>query len=221
MPTDIHQEPVTDFESKSRSPRKRRSSFDRQHFHSGSVLAVTTGGTGSSTDVSPSSSFSTDTGNSCGNDGAGTGVWLDSSLDESGAAISLQLGNVAMGDADHKRHYDNLTPTDLTLATMELNVNAETSVGKLTLPDSNSPDQREDAVEEPSGDGVAVATAEPSSAAEAEDHSPLFCPPLYRQRYSFVRDILTRHDVTSVVDFGCAEPKLLAFLKFCPNIEVS
>ena len=54
---------------------------------------------------------------------------------------------------------------------------------------------------------------------EAEDQSPLFSPPLYRQRYSFVRDLLVRHDVTSVVDFGCAEPKLLAFLKFCPNME--
>ena len=61
--------------------------------------------------------------------------------------------------------------------------------------------------------------ASPNTNEEAEDKSPLFTPPLYRQRYSFVRDILVQHDVTSVVDFGCAEPKLLAFLKYCQNIE--
>ena len=54
---------------------------------------------------------------------------------------------------------------------------------------------------------------------EKEDSSPLFSPPLYRQRYYFVREILLRHGAKSVVDFGCAEPKLLSFLKFTHDFE--
>ena len=60
-----------------------------------------------------------------------------------------------------------------------------------------------------------------ASSQEKEDNSPLFSPPLYRQRYHFVRDILLKHGVKSVVDFGCAEPKLLAFLKFTHDFEVN
>jgi len=45
------------------------------------------------------------------------------------------------------------------------------------------------------------------------DTSPLFTPPLYRQRYTFTRDILKQHQVESVVDMGCSQPRLLEVLR--------
>ena len=70
-----------------------------------------------------------------------------------------------------------------------------------------------------SADPASADPAAPRLTQEKEDNSPLFSPPLYRQRYYFVRDILLQHEAKSVVDFGCAEPKLLSFLKFTHQFE--
>ncbi|XP_076454570.1 small RNA 2'-O-methyltransferase-like [Babylonia areolata] len=45
---------------------------------------------------------------------------------------------------------------------------------------------------------------------------PKFNPPVYSQRYALVQDVLRKHCVESVVDFGCAECKIIYFLK---NVE--
>ncbi|XP_050388789.1 small RNA 2'-O-methyltransferase isoform X1 [Patella vulgata] len=48
---------------------------------------------------------------------------------------------------------------------------------------------------------------------------PRFCPPLYIQRYGFVRKILDQHKIKSVVDFGCAECKILTLMKAVESLE--
>ncbi|KAG1176225.1 hypothetical protein G6F70_003516 [Rhizopus microsporus] len=39
-----------------------------------------------------------------------------------------------------------------------------------------------------------------------------FCPPLWRQRRSFIVDILDRFQIKSVIDYGCGEGNILSFL---------
>ncbi|XP_021357305.1 small RNA 2'-O-methyltransferase-like [Mizuhopecten yessoensis] len=48
---------------------------------------------------------------------------------------------------------------------------------------------------------------------------PVFDPPLYQQRYSFVADKLNSLNVQSVVDFGCAECQLSRFLADIPSVQ--
>ncbi|KAI8140450.1 hypothetical protein BJV82DRAFT_218469 [Fennellomyces sp. T-0311] len=45
-----------------------------------------------------------------------------------------------------------------------------------------------------------------------EDRSGKFNPPLWRQRRSFILDILRKYKVSSVVDYGCGEGSVLSFL---------
>ncbi|XP_005148137.1 small RNA 2'-O-methyltransferase [Melopsittacus undulatus] len=47
-----------------------------------------------------------------------------------------------------------------------------------------------------------------------------FTPPLYRQRYQFVKDLVGKYKPKKVADLGCADCKLLCMLKFCGCIEV-
>ncbi|XP_041370773.1 small RNA 2'-O-methyltransferase-like [Gigantopelta aegis] len=48
---------------------------------------------------------------------------------------------------------------------------------------------------------------------------PMFDPPLYVQRYGFVREVLEKHLVKSVVDFGSAQCKIITLLKTVPSLE--
>ncbi|XP_033732637.1 small RNA 2'-O-methyltransferase-like [Pecten maximus] len=48
---------------------------------------------------------------------------------------------------------------------------------------------------------------------------PMFDPPLYIQRYSFVADKLNSLNVQSVVDFGCAECQLSRFLSDIASVQ--
>ncbi|KAJ8662484.1 hypothetical protein O0I10_001444 [Lichtheimia ornata] len=45
-----------------------------------------------------------------------------------------------------------------------------------------------------------------------EDHYTTFSPPLWRQRRTFILDILRQHNVSSVLDYGCGEGSVLSFL---------
>ncbi|XP_005997796.1 small RNA 2'-O-methyltransferase [Latimeria chalumnae] len=47
-----------------------------------------------------------------------------------------------------------------------------------------------------------------------------FTPPLYKQRYNFVADVVNTYQPKKVVDMGCADCTLLWKLKFCNCIEV-
>ncbi|KAM4659928.1 small RNA 2'-O-methyltransferase [Amazona ochrocephala] len=47
-----------------------------------------------------------------------------------------------------------------------------------------------------------------------------FTPPLYRQRYQFVKDLVDKYKPKKVADLGCADCTLLCMLKFCSCIEV-
>ncbi|XP_052657964.1 small RNA 2'-O-methyltransferase isoform X1 [Harpia harpyja] len=47
-----------------------------------------------------------------------------------------------------------------------------------------------------------------------------FTPPLYKQRYHFVKDLVGKYKPKKVADLGCADCTLLWMLKFCSCIEV-
>ncbi|NWH77869.1 HENMT methyltransferase, partial [Piaya cayana] len=47
-----------------------------------------------------------------------------------------------------------------------------------------------------------------------------FTPPLYQQRYQFVKDLVEKHKPKKVADLGCADCTLLWMLKCCSCIEV-
>uniref|UniRef100_A0A8C6MZA4 Small RNA 2'-O-methyltransferase n=1 Tax=Mus spicilegus TaxID=10103 RepID=A0A8C6MZA4_MUSSI len=47
-----------------------------------------------------------------------------------------------------------------------------------------------------------------------------FKPPLYKQRYQFVRDLVDRHEPKKVADLGCGDAKLLKLLKIYPCIQL-
>uniref|UniRef100_G1TMH4 Small RNA 2'-O-methyltransferase n=1 Tax=Oryctolagus cuniculus TaxID=9986 RepID=G1TMH4_RABIT len=46
-----------------------------------------------------------------------------------------------------------------------------------------------------------------------------FKPPLYRQRYQFVKDIVDQHEPKKVADLGCGDTSLIRLLKVYPCIE--
>ncbi|KAI7853050.1 hypothetical protein BDC45DRAFT_174767 [Circinella umbellata] len=45
-----------------------------------------------------------------------------------------------------------------------------------------------------------------------EDRSGFFNPPLWRQRRTFILDILRKHGASTVLDYGCGEASVLSFL---------
>ncbi|NXF04889.1 HENMT methyltransferase, partial [Smithornis capensis] len=47
-----------------------------------------------------------------------------------------------------------------------------------------------------------------------------FTPPLYQQRYQFVKDLVEKYKPKKVADLGCADCRLLWMLKFCSCVEV-
>ncbi|XP_004853657.1 small RNA 2'-O-methyltransferase isoform X3 [Heterocephalus glaber] len=47
-----------------------------------------------------------------------------------------------------------------------------------------------------------------------------FKPPLYKQRYQFVRDLVRRHEPKKVADLGCGDTELLRLLKIYPCIQL-
>ncbi|XP_067997063.1 small RNA 2'-O-methyltransferase isoform X1 [Melanerpes formicivorus] len=47
-----------------------------------------------------------------------------------------------------------------------------------------------------------------------------FTPPLSKQRYQFVKDLVEKYKPQKVADLGCADCRLLWILKFCSCIEV-
>ncbi|NXQ82955.1 HENMT methyltransferase, partial [Nyctibius grandis] len=47
-----------------------------------------------------------------------------------------------------------------------------------------------------------------------------FTPPLYKQRYQFIKDLVGKYKPKKVADLGCADGTLLWMLKFCSCIEV-
>ncbi|NWY62501.1 HENMT methyltransferase, partial [Chionis minor] len=47
-----------------------------------------------------------------------------------------------------------------------------------------------------------------------------FTPPLYKQRYQFIKDLVGKYKPKKVADLGCADCSLLWMLKFCSCIEV-
>ncbi|XP_042320347.1 small RNA 2'-O-methyltransferase isoform X2 [Sceloporus undulatus] len=47
-----------------------------------------------------------------------------------------------------------------------------------------------------------------------------FTPPLYKQRYQFIKQLVSKHKPKKVADLGCADCMLLWMLKFCNCIEV-
>uniref|UniRef100_A0A2D4GWU2 Small RNA 2'-O-methyltransferase n=1 Tax=Micrurus corallinus TaxID=54390 RepID=A0A2D4GWU2_MICCO len=46
-----------------------------------------------------------------------------------------------------------------------------------------------------------------------------FTPPLYKQRYHFIKQLVDKHRPKKVADLGCANCRLLWMLKFCNCIE--
>ncbi|KFQ31924.1 Small RNA 2'-O-methyltransferase [Mesitornis unicolor] len=53
-----------------------------------------------------------------------------------------------------------------------------------------------------------------------EQFTGIFTPPLYKQRYQFVKDIVGKYKPKKVADLGCSDCTLLWMLKFCSCIEV-
>ncbi|XP_023577466.1 small RNA 2'-O-methyltransferase, partial [Octodon degus] len=47
-----------------------------------------------------------------------------------------------------------------------------------------------------------------------------FKPPLYKQRYQFVRDLVDQHKPKKVADLGCGDTELLRLLKIYPCIQL-
>ncbi|NWX14826.1 HENMT methyltransferase, partial [Aegotheles bennettii] len=47
-----------------------------------------------------------------------------------------------------------------------------------------------------------------------------FTPPLYKQRYQFIKDLVAKYKPKKVADLGCADCTLLWMLRFCSCIEV-
>ncbi|XP_003479236.2 small RNA 2'-O-methyltransferase [Cavia porcellus] len=47
-----------------------------------------------------------------------------------------------------------------------------------------------------------------------------FKPPLYKQRYQFVRDLVDQHEPKKVADLGCGDTELLRLLKIYPCIQL-
>ncbi|XP_015268620.1 PREDICTED: small RNA 2'-O-methyltransferase [Gekko japonicus] len=47
-----------------------------------------------------------------------------------------------------------------------------------------------------------------------------FTPPLYKQRYQFIKQLVNKHKPKKVADLGCADCRLLWMLKFCNCIEM-
>ncbi|XP_048353204.1 small RNA 2'-O-methyltransferase isoform X2 [Sphaerodactylus townsendi] len=47
-----------------------------------------------------------------------------------------------------------------------------------------------------------------------------FTPPLYKQRYQFIKQLVIKHKPKKVADLGCADCRLLWMLKFCNCIEI-
>ncbi|GCB82550.1 hypothetical protein scyTo_0021641, partial [Scyliorhinus torazame] len=47
-----------------------------------------------------------------------------------------------------------------------------------------------------------------------------FTPPLYKQRYQLVSELVEKYRARKVADLGCAECTLLSRLKFCSCIEL-
>ncbi|XP_074455656.1 small RNA 2'-O-methyltransferase [Larus michahellis] len=47
-----------------------------------------------------------------------------------------------------------------------------------------------------------------------------FTPPLYKQRYQFIKDLVGKYKPKKVADLGCADCTLLWMLKFCSCVEV-
>ncbi|XP_008067857.1 small RNA 2'-O-methyltransferase [Carlito syrichta] len=47
-----------------------------------------------------------------------------------------------------------------------------------------------------------------------------FNPPLYRQRYQFVKDLVDEREPKKVADLGCGDTSLMTLLRVCPCIEL-
>ncbi|KAI9358204.1 hypothetical protein BD770DRAFT_86621 [Pilaira anomala] len=43
-------------------------------------------------------------------------------------------------------------------------------------------------------------------------YKEFFCPPLWRQRRIFIKDVLTRFKIKTVLDYGCGEAAVLSYL---------
>lgn len=56
---------------------------------------------------------------------------------------------------------------------------------------------------------------------EKDGGAPVFYPPLYKQRYDFVRRTICEKlpDVSTVADFGCAEGSFIRYLKKIPTLK--
>ena len=62
----------------------------------------------------------------------------------------------------------------------------------------------------------------PGGELSEEKGEVLFSPPLYKQRYQAVLDILNSHPgapLVTVADLGCAELKFVSLLKDAPGVE--
>ncbi|XP_035684937.1 small RNA 2'-O-methyltransferase-like [Branchiostoma floridae] len=80
---------------------------------------------------------------------------------------------------------------------------------------ANDKEGEEEAQESASSEGAASATVED----EEEFGGPVFSPPLYRQRYQTVADLVKKYKPKRLLDFGCAEGKLIKFLKPEESLE--
>ena len=58
-----------------------------------------------------------------------------------------------------------------------------------------------------------------ASETEEESYEVKFDPPVSKQRYRAVLDVAKSHNVKSVVDFGCAECKMLIMYKNILTLE--
>lgn len=54
---------------------------------------------------------------------------------------------------------------------------------------------------------------------EAEQEEALFDPPLYKQRYNVVTDIINSFKAKIVIDMGCSEGQFIGRIKHCPTVE--
>ncbi|XP_066293558.1 small RNA 2'-O-methyltransferase-like [Branchiostoma lanceolatum] len=85
------------------------------------------------------------------------------------------------------------------------------------MEDADDPplDKPGEAQDSASSESVGSATVED----EEEFGGPVFSPPLYRQRYQTVADLVKKYRPKRLVDFGCAEGKLIRFLKPEESLE--
>ena len=86
--------------------------------------------------------------------------------------------------------------------------------------DSKTDEKHEQQVSEDENEDDEIVGPYIHNEVESDEECGMFDPPLYKQRYHAVTDIINRVKAKRVVDMGCSEGQFLPVIKsMCPNVE--